>query len=168
MRDPLTGVSNRRCFDMSLAQVLAESHEHGRDMCLVMGDIDNFKKVNDAFGHQVGDEILKLFAGVLTQNVQSRDTVARYGGEEFAIILPQTTIQDAKALAERVRRELETKELAINESGKAIGTITASFGIAQLADGDDAETLIQRADEKLYAAKCAGRNRIATDGAMAA
>lgn len=168
MRDPLTGVSNRRCFDINLAQVLDEARVGGHAMCLVMGDIDNFKKVNDAFGHQIGDEILRLFAGVLSRNIGTHDLIARYGGEEFAIILPHAEIKDARTMAERVRRDLETRHLAINESGEAIGKITASFGIAQLSDADDAEKLIQRADARLYAAKCAGRNRIAADDAIAA
>ncbi|HEU0160136.1 MAG TPA: diguanylate cyclase, partial [Hyphomicrobiaceae bacterium] len=86
--------------------------------------------------------------------------VARYGGEEFAVILPGAELEDAKALTEHLRRQLETKKLAVNKSGQEIGTITASFGIAQLSVGEDAQKLVQRADAKLYEAKCAGRNRV--------
>jgi diguanylate cyclase len=163
MKDPLTSLSNRRSFDASLAREIAEAGRLGAALCLVMVDLDNFKKVNDEFGHLVGDEILKLFAAALRDNVDSRDSVARYGGEEFAIILPGTELEDAKSLTERVRCQLEARELVVNDSGRKIGKITASFGIAQLREGDDAQTLIERADVKLYEAKCAGRNRVAAD-----
>jgi diguanylate cyclase len=163
MKDPLTSLSNRRSFDASLAREIAEAGRLGAALCLVMVDLDNFKKVNDEFGHLVGDEILKLFAAALRDNVDSRDSVARYGGEEFAIILPGTELEDAKSLTERVRCQLEARELVVNDSGRKIGRITASFGIAQLREGDDAQALIERADVKLYEAKCAGRNRVAAD-----
>jgi diguanylate cyclase len=168
MRDPLTSLSNRRYFDSILESELADAQARGTALSLVMGDIDNFKKINDLFGHQIGDEILKTFARVLTDNVHTRDTVARYGGEEFAIILPETRLESAKQLIERMRSQVEGMQLAVSESGQEIGKVTASFGIAELGPGDDAETLIQRADVKLYEAKCAGRNRVAADQAVAA
>ncbi len=133
----------------------------------MLADIDNFKKVNDLFGHTIGDEILKMFARVLQDNVCARDTVARYGGEEFAVILPETEVERARQITERMRTQLEGMQLALNASGQEIGRITASFGIAELSLGDDADTLVQRADEKLYQAKCAGRNRVAVDQAAA-
>jgi diguanylate cyclase len=132
----------------------------GTALCLVMGDIDNFKKVNDAFGHPIGDEILKIFASVLADTVQAAGSVACHGGEEFAVILPGIELEDAKQLTERMRLELEGKKLAVNKSGTEIGKITASFGIAQLSVGEDAQKLMQQADAKLYEAKCAGRNRV--------
>jgi diguanylate cyclase len=168
MRDPLTALSNRRYFDTSLERELADAQARGAPLSLVMGDIDNFKKINDLFGHQIGDEILKMFARVLTDNVHSRDTVARYGGEEFAIILPETRLESAKQLTERMRSQVEGMELAVSESGQEIGKVTASFGVAELGPADDADALIQRADAKLYEAKCAGRNRVAADQAAAA
>ncbi len=168
MRDPLTSLSNRRGFDASLARELAAAQAQGTALCLVMGDLDNFKKVNDDFGHLVGDEILKLLAAVLGENVRGGDSLARYGGEEFAIILPGAELEDAKRLTERVRSQLEAKQLAVNESGREIGRITASFGVAQLRKEDDAQSLIERADAKLYEAKCAGRNRVAAESAVAA
>ena len=168
LRDPLTSLSNRRCFDVNLAKEIEEAHAHGAAMCLVMGDIDSFKGINDTFGHQIGDEILKMFAKLLSSNVKGRDTVARFGGEEFAIILPETRLADAEHLTESIRSQLEGKELAVNNSGEPIGKITASFGIAQLGERDDADTLIQRADARLYEAKCAGRNRVVIDQPVAA
>ena len=128
----MTSLNNRRCFDINLAKEIADAHALSSQMCLVMGDIDNFKAINDTFGHQIGDEILKMFAKLLTQNVKGRDTVARFGGEEFAIILPETALADAARLTENIRAQLEEKELALN-SGEPIGKITASFGVAQLA-----------------------------------
>ena len=168
LRDPLTSLSNRRCFDVNLAKEIEEAHSHGTAMCLVMGDIDSFKGINDTFGHQIGDEILKMFAKLLSSNVKGRDTVARFGGEEFAIILPETRLADAEHLTESIRSQLEGKELAVNNSGEPIGKITASFGIAQLGERDDADTLVQRADARLYEAKCAGRNRVVIDQPVAA
>ena len=168
MRDPLTSLSNRRRFDDSLAKELADARGRGTSLSLVLADIDNFKKVNDLFGHRIGDEIIKMFARVLSDNVRSRDTVARYGGEEFALILPETQVENALEITERMRSQLESMQLAVNQSGRQIGTITASFGIAELAADDDADTLVQRADAKLYQAKCAGRNRVAFDQVAAA
>jgi diguanylate cyclase len=165
LRDPLTSLSNRRCFDDSLAREVADARARRTTLSLVMGDVDNFKKVNDAFGHQIGDEVLKMFARVLTESVRTRDTVARYGGEEFAIILPETRLESARQLTERMRRQLEGMELALTESGQQIGRVTASFGIAELGAEDSPDTLIQRADAMLYAAKCGGRNSVAADRA---
>jgi diguanylate cyclase len=168
MRDPLTALSNRRCFDLNLAKEIEEARIRKTAMCLVMGDIDRFKAVNDTFGHQIGDEILKMFARLLSSNVKGRDTVARFGGEEFAIILPETRLEDAEHLTESIRSQLEGKHLALNNSGEPIGRITASFGVAQLGERDNGDTLVQRADAKLYEAKSAGRNRVVIDRPVAA
>jgi diguanylate cyclase len=167
MRDPLTSLSNRRRFDDNLARELADARQQGTTLSLVLADIDNFKKVNDLFGHTIGDEILKMFARVLQDNVCARDTVSRYGGEEFAVILPETEVENARRITERMHTQLEGMQLAVNDSGQEIGRITASFGIAELSLGDNADTLVQRADAKLYQAKCAGRNRVADDQAAA-
>ena len=167
MRDPLTSLSNRRRFEESLAKELADARARGTALCLVMADVDNFKKVNDLFGHRIGDEILKMFARVLVENVRSSDIVARYGGEEFAVILPSTRVEDARAMTERMRSQLESMQLAVHDSGQKIGRITASFGIAEVAAGDDTDELVHRADAMLYQAKCAGRNCVAADKAAA-
>jgi len=168
LRDPLTSLSNRRCFDINLAKEIEDAHRHTSALCLVMGDIDRFKTVNDTFGHQIGDEILKMFAKLLSSNVKGRDTVARFGGEEFAIILPETKLSDAQRLTENIRCQVASKELALNDSGEPLGQITASFGVAQLEPHDTAETLVQRADSMLYEAKCNGRNRVMADRPVAA
>lgn len=168
MRDSLTSLGNRRCFDDSLAKAVSDARTRGTSLTLAMADIDNFKKVNDLFGHRIGDEILKMFARVLLDNARADDTVARYGGEEFAVILPGSQAEYARQVTERMRSQLEGMQLAINDSGQEIGSITASFGVAELGAGDDADALLHRADAMLYEAKCAGRNRVAVDEAIAA
>jgi len=164
LKDPLTGTGNRRCFDITIEKAILESKQKKTPLSLVMCDIDHFKRVNDAFGHQVGDEIIKMFARVIEAGVREEDTVIRYGGEEFAIILPMTDQDAAKTIAERVRKQFESKKLTIRETNQKIGQLTASFGVAQYRVGDDSETLVQRADAKLYDAKSAGRNRVAAFG----
>ena len=165
MRDPLTSLGNRRFFDTNLVKEIKEAHNDNTDMCLVLADLDHFKKVNDRFGHPVGDMVLKLFGELLSNNIKGRDTAARYGGEEFAIIFPHTDIEDAATITDSIRTQLETKQWMLSSSGQRIGTITASFGVAKLRRGEDPENLIRRADAKLYEAKVSGRNRIAVDTA---
>lgn len=164
LRDPLTGVGNRRCFDVTIQKAIEEAQEHGTPLSLVMCDIDHFKRINDAFGHQVGDEIIKMFSRVIETSVREGDTVIRYGGEEFAIILPKAFQEDARAVAERIRRQIESKNLTVRETNQKIGTMTASFGVAEHRPGEDVEMLVQRADTKLYDAKSGGRNRVSTFG----
>lgn len=164
LKDPLTGVGNRRRFDVVMGKAIADSAEGKSPLSLIMCDIDHFKRVNDAFGHQVGDEIIKMFSRIVEGSVREGDTVIRYGGEEFAIILPETEQSAAVAIAERIRRQFETKRLTIRETSQKIGQMTASFGVAEYREGDDIEMLVQRADAKLYDAKAAGRNRVAAFG----
>lgn len=165
LQDPLTGVGNRRAFDMAMQKAINEASQEHAPLTLVICDIDHFKRVNDAFGHQVGDEIIKMFSRVIEAGIRDGDTVVRYGGEEFAIILPKADQEAAKHVAERIRRSFENKKLTIRETNQKVGQLTASFGVAQFRPGDDASTLVQRADTKLYDAKSAGRNRVAVFGA---
>jgi diguanylate cyclase len=165
MRDPLTSLGNRRFFDTNLIKEIEEAHSDNSDMCLVLADLDHFKKINDRFGHPVGDMVLKLFSELLSSNIKGRDTVARYGGEEFAIILPRTRLAAAAHITDEIRTQLETKQWMLSASGQRIGTITASFGVARLRRGEDPEALIKRVDAKLYEAKISGRNRVAIDTA---
>ncbi|MGO8834929.1 MAG: GGDEF domain-containing protein [Roseiarcus sp.] len=165
MRDPLTALANRRLFDANLAKEIADARSRATEMCLVMADIDHFKKVNDNFGHPFGDRVLKHFAELLTKNLKGRDTAARVGGEEFSIILPQTTLSSAAVLVEQIRGKLEAQQWKNAINGQLFSKITASFGIARLGVDDNSETLAKRADAMLYEAKRTGRNRIVSEAA---
>jgi diguanylate cyclase len=162
--DPLTGVANRKGFDEHLRLAATESMESGQPLCLIMCDIDHFKKVNDTWGHQLGDQVLRLVAKTLTANVKGRDTVARYGGEEFVVILPNTELSDAGIVANDIRKSVASKRARKKSSGETIGRITLSFGVSQFEPGEPLENFIKRADGLLYAAKDAGRNRVICEG----
>jgi diguanylate cyclase len=129
----------------------------------MMADVDHFKRINDTFGHAVGDEILRRFGELLSKNIKGRDTATRYGGEEFVVLLPHTKIDGACFLGEQIRSELENKKWMHHKTGQPIGKVTASFGIAQLRDGEEPDALIDRADAKLYEAKAAGRNCVKSE-----
>ncbi|RTL60541.1 MAG: GGDEF domain-containing protein [Hyphomicrobiales bacterium] len=163
LKDPLTSIANRRAFDADLTQAIGDAKTLKHPLCLIMCDIDHFKKLNDAYGHPVGDEVLKIFANILTENVRAGDTVARYGGEEFAVVLTRSDMQTAARVCERMRLDIASRKLSLNRNGEIIGNITASFGVAQFLADDTPETLLQRADEKLYEAKTGGRNRVVID-----
>jgi len=157
--DPLTSVANRRRFEQFLAVAVDHSHAAGTPLCLIMTDIDHFKEVNDTYGHAAGDRVLKAFADLLSDKVRGSDLVARYGGEEFAIVLPKTAMGDAFAIAERIRKSFELHGGPDEAFDREFGRLTASFGIAQIFDGEPPRALIQRADQMLYEAKEKGRNR---------
>ena len=122
-------------------------------------DIDHFKNFNDQYGHQTGDQILRLVSQALRRNLKGRDLAARYGGEEFAIILQGANGDDAFTVAEQIRSSIAAKELIKRSSGERLGSLTISTGIAEIAPGDDCKKLIERADQALYQAKNNGRNR---------
>lgn len=158
--DPLTGIANRRKFDDELQRLVALSHEEKTPLCLVMADIDHFKAVNDVFGHRAGDAILRQFAELLSANVRTTDIVARYGGEEFSLILPKAPLGNGLEIAERARAAVQANVWANFENCERV-TLTASFGIADIREGEHPNDLIKRADAKLYEAKTNGRNRVA-------
>jgi diguanylate cyclase len=163
MRDPLTELGNRRFFDLKLNQAFTAARTEKSDLCLVICDFDRFKTINDKFGHPVGDTVLKLFGEILSNNVKGQDTAARIGGEEFAIIFPNTKVADAITVADQIRRQLEAKKWMLGSSGAALGTVTASFGVACLRVGEGTAELFQRADKALYRAKSDGRNCVASE-----
>jgi diguanylate cyclase len=129
-------------------------------MSLMLTDIDHFKNFNDTFGHLTGDQVLRLVALSVKQNVKGQDLAARYGGEEFAVVLPDTVLRSAITVAEHIRRAVMTKELMKRSTGEHLGRVTISIGVAAMHPGDTAQSLIERADKCLYAAKRNGRNRV--------
>ncbi|MBZ0216143.1 MAG: GGDEF domain-containing protein [Fimbriimonadaceae bacterium] len=163
MTDALTGIANRKRFDQTLQTSILEAIEIQEPLALIFGDIDHFKKFNDTFGHQTGDQVLRLVSHALRSNVKGRDLAARYGGEEFAIILPHTDVNAAQIVANQIREAIMAKELVKKSTGESLGTITMSFGIAIYRAGEDGDSFISRADTALYAAKRAGRNCVITE-----
>jgi diguanylate cyclase (GGDEF)-like protein len=157
-RDPLTGCFNRRAFYAEFEKAFAESREHGTELCCLMVDIDHFKRINDQFGHGVGDQAIQAVASCLSAGLRLTDTVGRYGGEEFCLMFPRTTLAEAPNLAERIRIQVET------EAGDRVRTasrlvITVSCGVSSTAFGARTPLeLIDQADKALYAAKEGGRN----------
>ena len=152
--DSLTGLYNRRKINELLETELKRFSRNNLVFSLMFFDIDHFKKINDTFGHDVGDVVLKSFADVLSSNVRSIDSVGRWGGEEFLIILIDSNSEKAKIVAEKIQANLREFNF------EPVGKITASVGISESTDSDSLETLIKRADEALYRAKDLGRNRI--------
>jgi diguanylate cyclase len=160
LTDPLTALANRKFFDSELGKAIAEAKQSGEPLTLLMSDVDHFKAFNDKFGHLTGDQVLRLVAMSVKQNVKGQDIAARYGGEEFAIALPLTALQSAVTVADHIRRAVMTKELMKRSSGERLGRVTISIGVALLRPTDTPQSLIERADECLYAAKRNGRNRV--------
>jgi diguanylate cyclase len=158
--DPLTTLSNRKYFDQALAKAIAVAQEKNEPLSLLMTDIDHFKKFNDTYGHLTGDQVLRLVAISVKQNVKGHDVASRYGGEEFVIALPNATLQSAITVADRIRRAVMTKELVKRSTGENLGRVTISIGAAVLRPEDTAQSLIERADNCLYVAKRNGRNQV--------
>lgn len=155
--DELTGLSNRRCFDTTFEKEYLRASRYNNKLTLVMFDIDHFKAVNDTYGHQCGDFILKQVANAALQTFRKTDTVFRYGGEEFAVILTETDIEQSIIPLERFRKTIQT--LGLTYQGQSVD-ITVSIGACQLtSDIATKEQFLQKADEALYEAKNSGRNK---------
>ena len=161
MTDGLTNLANRKSFDEEIMRIHHHSTEENSTYSLLMLDIDHFKSFNDHYGHQVGDQVLRLVAKTLTDGVKGRDIAARYGGEEFAIILPDTSLEHAVRVADALRKAVATKEVINRNSGDKLGRITMSVGAAEFVPGEGRDVLIERADSALYTAKHNGRNQVA-------
>lgn len=162
-RDPLTGLANRMALFDALEKMTDNSGE-SRPLSVLMLDIDHFKRVNDTFGHLIGDRVIRFVAQVLQQNTKGRDLAARYGGEEFAVLLPDTGLEGAKAVAERIRVTVADAKLVRSDNKEPLGQITTSVGVAQYHRGEDAAEFINRADQALYASKHNGRNKVTLSG----
>jgi len=153
-RDSLTGLLNRRSGEQLLKQYDDENQQSKKLLCLIMMDIDNFKKINDTFGHAVGDQILKTSSQLLKNKARNTDSVIRWGGEEFLIMVPDTSLKDALEYAERIRKSIA------QHTDSQVGRITASFGVAELEPHEGTASMLNRADKALYKAKLAGKNCI--------
>ena len=158
--DPLTGIPNRRALMERLRKEWMRVQRHGGTLSFIMADIDHFKRVNDTYGHSIGDEVLQKVAQAIVSQCREIDLPGRYGGEEFAIVVPDETSEGAGELAERCRQA--ASDVRVNMEGQDV-QVTASFGIAEVRDAPSIEALIKAADEALYHAKQAGRNQVATD-----
>ena len=168
MLDPLTKIFNRKCFDEGLLRSIAEANESGEPLSLLLVDIDHFKRFNDTYGHQTGDQVLRLVAMTLKSNIKGKDLAARYGGEEFVAILPSTDLDGAIIVADNIRKAIQAKELLKRSTNEKLGRITASFGVAIFRKNESPSVFIERADRCLYAAKHAGRNRVFSENELAA
>ncbi len=161
--DGLTGIANRKCFDRSLAELSSAAEANKESMCLLMVDIDFFKKFNDSFGHATGDQVLKLVARTLMDCVRDRDIAARYGGEEFSVILPGADLGTAWEIGERIRIQVGAKKIMKRSTNEDLGTITLSVGVGRYRPGEPLSDLMKRADEALYLCKSKGRNQVLTE-----
>lgn len=158
--DPLTGLHNRRYMAGQLEALVARAAAGGDPVAVLAIDIDHFKKINDGFGHDVGDHVLAEFAARLASNVRSIDLPVRFGGEEFIVVMPDTELAEAGRIAERIRLHVAGSPFPIRKGAERL-TVTISIGVAaSLPGGESAEALLKRADEAMYEAKASGRNRV--------
>ncbi len=164
LTDPLTGLANRRGFDVAIAALKSASDESGEAFSIVMLDIDHFKRVNDTHGHLFGDRVIQQVATTMRSCVRGGDTAARYGGEEFALLLPSTAARGAATVAEYIGNALQKERIGATKQHPGIGPVTVSSGVATYRLGESVEACIGRADQALYAAKHGGRNRVSVAG----
>lgn len=156
--DGLTGLLNRRAFDHELSELV--NNPTDSEHCLFILDLDHFKKVNDTFGHVMGDKVIRYTAALLKKHAAPHHHAARYGGEEMAVIMPNTSLKEAMKIAALTRESLAQSQLKQKSSNLSIGKITASIGVSSLKNGDSVESFIERADNALYTAKESGRNKV--------
>jgi two-component system cell cycle response regulator len=163
--DPLTGLFNRRYMERHLGTLVEKSAGRGKSLSVLILDIDYFKSINDQFGHDAGDDVLREFADRMRTCVRGIDLACRYGGEEFVVVMPDTDLSVATMVAERIRRRIAGEPFPIHRGERAI-EVTISIGIAaRTSPHDDATAILKRADEALYRAKRDGRNRVVADAA---
>jgi diguanylate cyclase (GGDEF)-like protein len=165
VRDPLTGLYNRRHADHELPRLLTSADRYGQPLAMAMADLDLFKQVNDVHSYSVGDEVLRRFAQIMTENARGADVITRYGGEEFLLVMPQTSLAQAGVVCERLRREVELHPWDEVVPGLHV---TVSIGVADSALHDGLVTLVGASDHALHQAKRSGRNRVVlADGSNA-
>lgn len=158
--DSLTGLANRKHFDDLVNQLTQDADQNGVDVSVIFADVDYFTNINEKHGQMVGDQVLKVIAKILQRSLKGRELVARYGGEEFAIILPNTSMQNARALAENIRQDMASKRVQRKDTREPLGVITLSFGVARYVPGEGVDSFLQRVDRALYLAKRGGRNTV--------
>lgn len=163
LTDELTTLANRKHFDQSIERSIQQSEESGEVFSLLVTDIDHFKKFNDSYGHQTGDQVLRLVGLSVKQNIKGQDIACRYGGEEFAIILPRTHLQQAAVVADQIRVAVMAKELIKRSTNENLGNVTISIGVSSYRRNDTPTSVIERADAALYLGKRTGRNRVCTE-----
>jgi two-component system cell cycle response regulator len=158
--DQLTGLHNRRYMSGRLKALVERAGKGGEPVCVLAIDVDHFKKINDSFGHDVGDEVLREFAVRLASNVRAIDLAVRHGGEEFLVVMPDTRLEDAHRIAERIRLHVAGSPFRVMDGGEALD-VTISIGVAVSLLGETRpDLLLKRADEAMYEAKATGRNRV--------
>jgi diguanylate cyclase len=160
LSDGMTGLANRRHFDTALVDCLAEIARQPNGPSLLIADIDHFKKVNDSYGHLFGDKVIRSIAQILKENVRGNDMAARYGGEEFVILLPDTPLLGAHAVAEKIRRTVAGCRILRNDSKEPVAAISISIGVAHYRGSESPTDFVSRADAALYTSKAQGRNRV--------
>ena len=164
LSDGLTGLINRKGFDMALAECLGHYTDSTDGPCLFIADIDHFKRVNDTYGHLLGDKVIRAIAKILDDNIKGKDVAARFGGEEFVVLLPDTPLDGACLLAEKIRTTVEKLSIKRTGNNEAISNITVSFGVARYKKGEHMSEFVARADNALYQSKNGGRNRVTAAG----
>jgi diguanylate cyclase len=162
--DPLTGILNRRGFEEKVKDIFTDKTSTDKGLCLLMADIDNFKKVNDDYGHLFGDSVLRATAEVLKSKIKGMDSVARWGGEEFVVLLPETSVQGARSVAEHIRQSMEKSSIRRLGTNEHIRGITISIGVAEYKKGISVVNLLDQADKALYISKKTGRNKTTVHG----
>lgn len=163
LTDALTGLANRRMFDETLRLRIDEARSQRTDLCLLLCDVDHFKRFNDTWGHHTGDQILRFLASALQAHARPDFLVSRHGGEEFAMIMPRTDERLAAQLGETLRIAIQAKRLRRRSTNEDLGQVTVSVGIAKLQPADTPVGFVERADACLYSSKRNGRNRVTTD-----
>lgn len=160
MTDSLTGIPNRKAFDLELRSRAKEAVHKNLPLSMIMIDIDHFKTFNDTYGHAVGDQVLRLVSRTLSEGLKPTELLARYGGEEFTVLVPSMRMKDAEKLAEKLRQRIATKDIVNMTKNEKLGNLSISLGVAQLHPGESLSQFIERSDHALYKAKAAGRNAV--------
>jgi diguanylate cyclase len=161
--DALTNLANRKYLDTFITMAIRDAVDSGEPLTLLMADVDHFKSFNDTYGHQLGDQVLKVVANILAENSKGRDLAARYGGEEFCVVLPDTSLDNAMIVANKMRERVASKKIVKKKTGEELRQITMSVGVSVFQYGESASDFLGRADEALYWAKQNGRNMVGSE-----